>query len=138
MDFEKKLKIRLCTSIICAVLGAIMIAAAIFTEFENNALSSFGTGMIVFGIANVKKYFYITSSKERLKKQQIMETDERNVAIANKAKSITFTISIILAYVTVVVLSILNMHTAAECITYSILALIAIYLVTYYAIRRKS
>ena len=138
MDFRKKLKTRLYISIILTILGTVLVATAVFSKLENNALSPFGVGMMAFGIANIKKYFYITSSEEKLKKQQIMETDERNISIANKAKSITFTISVLLAYLAVIVLSCFNMHTAAEWITYSILALIVIYLITYAVIRKIS
>ncbi|MBR5552614.1 MAG: hypothetical protein IKV98_02065 [Clostridia bacterium] len=138
MDFRKKLKTRLYISIVLTILGTVLVAMAIFSKLENNALSPFGVGMMAYGIANIKKYFYITSSEEKLKKQQIMETDERNISIANKAKSITFTISVLLAYLAVIVLSFFNMHTAAEWITYSILALIVIYLITYAVIRKKS
>ena len=138
MDFRKKLKTRLYISIVLTILGTVLVATAIFSKLENNALSPFGVGMMAYGIANIKKYFYITSSEKKHKKQQIMETDERNISIANKAKSITFTISVLLAYLAVIVLSFFNMHTAAEWITYSILALIVIYLITYAVIRKIS
>lgn len=138
MKFKKKMTIRLYTSIIFAVLGIVMIAIAFATRLESGAISSFGIGMTVYGLARIKQFFYITGDKDRLKKQEILENDERNISIAYKARSITFTIFIILSYVAVIILSLFNMHTEAEWILYSLLALVVIYLITYTVVRKTS
>lgn len=138
MKFKKKMTIRLYTSIIFAVLGIVMIAIAFATRLESGAISSFGIGMTIYGLARIKQYFYITSNENRLKSQEILENDERNISIAYKARSITFTIFITLSYAAIVILSVLNMHYAAELISYLLLALVVIYLITYTVIRKIS
>ncbi len=138
MEFRRKMKTRLYVAIIFVALGVMMTAGAIGAKIENGTVSSFGIGMAVYGLARIKQYFYITSNEDRLKKQEIMEKDERNISIANKARSVTFTIFIALSYLAVVILSLFNFHRAAEWITYSLLAFIVIYLVTYVIIRKRS
>ena len=96
MDFKKKLKIRLFFAVGYIILGLGMIVIFNVLNTDNNFLSSFGFALMVIGIAKVRNYFLITKNSETLKKQQIAETDERNISIANKAKSISFIIYIIL------------------------------------------
>ena len=55
MDFRMNLKTRLYISIVLTILGSVLVATAIFSELENNALSPFGVGMMALGIANIKK-----------------------------------------------------------------------------------
>ena len=70
------------------ILGLVMIAAFNIIETENNFLSSFGFALVVIGIVHIRNYIMITKNEETIKKRQIAETDERNIAIANKAKKL--------------------------------------------------
>ena len=94
MEFRKKLKVRLAVAISFIVLGVLIISAAIFTKAENTFYSSFGFALFVIGIVRVRNYFLIIKSEDSVKKLQIRESDERNVFIAQKAKSYAFTLYI--------------------------------------------
>ena len=138
MDFKKKLKIRLFFAIGYIVLGLAMIVVFNIINTDNNFLSSCGFALMVIGIAKVRNYFLITKNPETLKKQQIAENDERNIAIANKAKSISFIIYIILVCIAVVVLNLLNQTELATILSGSVCVLIVIYWISYWIISKKS
>lgn len=138
MDFKKKLKIRLFFAIGYIALGLIMIALFNIIKTENTFLSSFGFALIIVGIAKVRNYFLITKNDETLKKQQIAENDERNISIANKAKSISFIIYIILVCVSIIVLNLLNQVELATILSVSVCVLVLIYWISYWIISKKS
>ena len=138
MDFRKKLKTRLWVAIIYVALGIIMTVGGTVTKTDNSFISSFGLILAVMGVVRMRNYLIITKNEERIKKQEIMETDERNVSIVNKARSITFTAYVLLSGVAVIVLSLLNMREIAVWISYSIFLLIIIYWISYFIIRKKS
>ncbi len=138
MDFRKKLKIRLFVAIGYIVLGVVMTVTFNLIRTENEFLSSFGFALVVIGIANVRKYFMITKSEETITKREIAEADERNIAIANKAKSVSFIIYVILACVLVIVLELLNKTLFSTLLSGTVCALIIIYWISYWIIRKKS
>ena len=138
MNFRKKLKTRLWVAIIYVALGIIMTVGGTVTKTDNSFISSFGLILAVMGVVRMRNYLIITKNEERIKKQEIMETDERNVSIVNKARSITFTAYVLLSGIAVIVLSLLNMREIAVWISYSIFLLIIIYWISYFIIRKKS
>jgi len=95
MDFKKKLKLRLYLGIGYILSGLIIIAVSYIIDAKNSYFSSFGLALAVVGIVRIRSYLIITKNEERIKKQQIAETDERNIAIRSKAISISFYIYIL-------------------------------------------
>lgn len=138
MNFRKKLKIRLFIAIGYIILGIAMIVAFNVIRTENNFLSSFGFALTIIGIAQIRNYLMITKNEETMKKRQIAETDERNISIANKAKSVSFIIYVILACVSVIVLEILNKTQLAIILSGTVWVLISIYWISYWIISKKS
>ncbi len=138
MDFRKKLKIRLFFAIGYIVLGLAMIIAFNIINTENDFLSSFGFALIVVGVVRIRNYRIITKNEEKITKYQIAETDERNIAIANKAKSVSFIIYVVLASVAVIVLGILNKTQLAVILSATICVLVIIYWISYWIIYKKS
>ncbi|MBE6686821.1 MAG: hypothetical protein E7591_06260 [Ruminococcaceae bacterium] len=138
MDFKKKLRTRLYLAISYIILGCIMIAASFIMKPDNEFISSFGIALAVVGLVRLRNYVIITRSEERIKKQEILETDERNIFIVNKARSVSFIVYTLLLCVAVIVLSFLNMHQIAMWISLSVFLLIAVYWISYFIIRKKS
>ena len=85
MDFKKKLKTRLYTAISYIVIGIVMIIVSNILKTDNDFLSSFGLALSVCGVVRIRNYFIITKNDETIRKQEIAETDERNISISNKA-----------------------------------------------------
>lgn len=138
MDFEKKLKQRLYVAIIYTVLGMALIIGAVLTKTDNGVISSFGCVFTVLGIARIRNYFIITKNEETLRKQKIAETDERNISIVNKARSVTFAIYGLISGIAIFILSLLNMNEIARILAFSLCTLLLIYLVAYWVIGKRS
>ena len=138
MNFRKKLKIRLWVAISYIILGAGMIAVGIITRAENNFVSSFGFALLVIGIVRIRNHLIITRSEERIRKREILESDERNISIANRAKSITFSVYTLLLCLAVIILSFLKLHEIAMWLSVSVLVLLFIYWISYFIIRKRS
>ena len=138
MDFKRKLKIRLYLAISYMILGAAIIVVSNLVKPINEYFSSFGFAIFVVGIARLRQYFLINKSEESVKKREIAESDERNIYLVNKAKSITFTIFVLAACIAVIVLQILRLTEYALILSWIICGLLAIYWITYWIIRKKS
>ena len=138
MDFRKKMKTRLFIAIGYIVIGLALIIVFNIFGTENNFNSSFGFALAVVGIAQIKKYYLITRNEETLKKREIAESDERNISIANRAKSLSFMIYLMLACIAVIVLSFLELSLFATVISGMVCVLILIYWISYWIISKKS
>lgn len=138
MDFRKKLKIRLFIAIGYIVLGIAMITTFNIIKAENDFLSSFGFALTVVGIVNIRNYIKITKNEETIMKRQIAETDERNISIANRAKSISFITYVLLASIAVIILELLNKIQLAMILSGTVGVLVLIYWVSYWIINKKS
>lgn len=138
MDFRKKLKIRLFLAIGYIVIGLAMLVVFNIIKTENEFLSSFGFALIVVGIVRIRNYMRITKNEETIIKRQIAETDERNISIANRAKSVSFIVYVIFASVSVIILQLLNKTQLAVILSATVSVLVLIYWVSYWIISRKS
>ena len=136
MDFKKTLKSRLYIAIIYIILGIIIFAAFINRQ-DDNYISTFGFILTLLGIVRIRNYFLITKDDATIKKQQIIETDERNLTIISKAKSTAFSIYIILSCLSVIILSFLNLHDIAQLISYSVSLLVVLYWICYLIYQKK-
>jgi len=137
MSFASKMKTRRNLAILYIVLGAVMVAGAAIVKTENDFLSSFGLILAVMGLARFRQYRRITRNEESLREQEIRETDERNVMLIHKARSLTFSLYVLISSVAVIVLSLLDLHTQAQIIGYSVLLLVAIYWITYFILKKR-
>ncbi len=138
MDFKKKLKIRLYIALSYIVIGLLMIITFNIIKAENDFLSSFGFALIVIGIVRIREYRLITKDEASITRRKIAETDERNISIQNKAKSLSFMIYLFLACVSVIVLELLNKTSLASILSLSVGVLIVLYWIIYFIISKKS
>lgn len=137
MEFRKKLKKRLYVAIAYIIIGISTTAAAEIMNLENEFFFAYGIALVVCGIIRLRQYIKLTSSEENIRKQEIAESDERNIAIANKARSWAFSLYVILMGVAVIILEIIGKAEIATAAAISICALIVLYWISYYAISRK-
>ncbi len=138
MDYKKKLKSRLNIAITYIVLGVMFIVGTFITKTENDFISTFGFMMIIMGLVRIRNYRMITKDEDTIRKQQIIETDERNISIINKAKSAAFAVYILILGVAVIVLSFMGMHESAKWVAYSVCLLVVIYWICYFIYQKKS
>lgn len=138
MEFKKKLKTRLYLAIAYILSGLTMTLVFNMMNNGNEYLSSLGLAFVVIGIVRVRNYFMITKSEETIKKQEIAETDERNIAIANKARSYAFIIGVVLLSIAVIVLQLLNLRLYVLILSGVLCALLVIYWISYWILWKRS
>ena len=138
MDYKKKLRSRLNIAITYIVLGVMFIVGTFITKTENDFISTFGFMMILMGLVRIRNYRMITKDEDTIRKQEIIETDERNISIIHKAKSTAFSIYILLLGTAVIVLSLFNMHEVARWIACSVCLIVVIYWICYFIYQKKS
>ena len=138
MEFRKKLKTRLYLAISYMIIGVALIVVSNVVKNSNPFLNYYGIALAVVGVARLKQYFVTTRSDETIKAREIAETDERNISISTRAKSLSFVIYILAASVGVIVLQLLEMTNVAFYLGWSVIAMIAIYWMCYFIVRKKS
>lgn len=137
MEFRKKLKVRLYTAIVYIIIGAVFIGLSFTRLGANEVISTFGAVFAVMGVARVVQYLRITKDEESIRQREIAETDERNVMIWTKARSLTFTVYSVAAGLAVIVLYLLNMVFVAQIVAYTVCAFLIVYWICYFIISRK-
>lgn len=137
MEFSKKLKLRLCLAGLYTALGVVSIVIYVFFK-ENTVLLTFGAAFIAMGILRIASYFRITKDSESIRAKKIAETDERNIAIIERAKSLAFGIYTFGAAITVIVLELAGKNALASVIALSLCPLIFIYWLSYIILQKRS
>ena len=138
MDFRKKLKIRLYLAISYIVLGIALIVVGNMTGDGSVFLPPLGLGMTVCGAARVKRYFVITKSEESIRKQQVAESDERNLAIMIRAKNAAFNLYLFFASLSMILMGILGKTKEVSTVAISVCLMVAAYWISWWTISRKS
>lgn len=136
MDYKKKLKTRLNTAIIMISVGIIFTVSSIFADSE--MASTFGAVFLVMGIARVVQYKRLLNDPEEMRRREIVETDERNVMLWTKARSLAFVIYIIALGIAVIVLQLMEMSRAANIVSLCMMGFIVIYWICYFIIVKKN
>ncbi len=137
MGFRDKLKKRLYFGIAYIVIGILMITISSVLDNVNPFISSYGLAIVVIGIARIRQYKRITKNDETIRRQEIAETDERNIALSNKARNWAFFLYVMGASVLVIVLQFTPMRDTATLIAYTVCILVALYWISYWVLRRK-
>jgi len=137
MDYKKKLKQRLYIGVIYIALGVMMIVGVFASESDNDFISALGFAVAMVGVARIIQYLKITKNGDSIKKQKINETDERNLSIIQKAKSVTFSIYILVTFTAVIITSLIDMPDVAKWLGYSQLVLVIIYWSCYWIYQKK-
>ena len=137
MEFKKKLKTRLYIAVSYIVIGLVLIAADALNHLENQFFFSFGMALTVMGILRLIRHRKITKDEAAIRRQEVVETDERTLMMAEKARSWAFSYSIMIAGIAVIVLSLLGKHDAAQPFAWYVCAEIVLYWVCWLILRKK-
>lgn len=137
MEFKKKLKQRLYIAVSYIVIGLVLIAADALNHFENQFFFSFGMALTVMGILRLIRHRKITKDESTIRKQEVAETDERTLMMAEKARSWAFTYSILIAGIAVIVLSLLGKHDAAQPFAWYVCGQIGMFWICWLFARKK-
>ncbi len=139
MDFKKKLKTRLITGIAYVLFGALLAVMDFVGMAEGDEFLTLGVAFAVMGIIRIVQYSNLLKNPDKLRSREITERDERNIVIVEKARSLTFTIYILLCGSAVLVSGLTSGfgNTLAKAASYSVCSLILIYYLCCLYFRKK-
>ena len=127
MDFKKRIRQRWYLGISYCVIGLALILVFFLGKTENYFINSFGFSLVAIGILRLVQNRKITKSEESMRKQEIMESDERSKMISERAKSWTFSFSIMAASILTLVLFLLGYEEQAQPIGWFVCVMVALY-----------
>lgn len=138
MEFRKKLQTRLRTAIAYMLIGLTLTIVGYASNVNNHFIPAFGIGLILNSILRLLQYRRITQSDSTIKQQEIIEKDERNLMLVEKARSWAFGFYIWLTGTVLIILAILGIQdTLVQMIAYSICLLAILYWICYHILKRK-
>ncbi|MBR3949566.1 MAG: DUF2178 domain-containing protein [Oscillospiraceae bacterium] len=137
MDFKKRLKQRFLTAVSYIVIGLILLLSACLTNFENHFLTAYGIALVLMGILRLIRHRKITASEQTIRRQELAETDERTRMIAERARSWAFSLTILLAGIAVIVLSLLGRHEEALPFSWLVCGMVVLYWLCWYFVQKK-
>lgn len=137
MDFKKRLKQRFLTAVSYIVIGLILLLSACLTNFENHFLTAYGIALVLMGTLRLIRHRKITASEQTIRRQELAETDERTRMIAERAKSWAFSLTILLAGIAVIVLSLLDRHEEALPFSWLVCGMVVLYWLCWYFVQKK-
>ena len=137
MDFRKKMKQRLRIAISYIALGLILVIADAVNHFENYFFSSFGFALVIMGILRIIRHRKTMRNDQSIRKQELVESDERVRMIAERARSWVFSLSVTGAGLLVIVLNILGHHDAALPFAWYVCGMVVLYWICYSVIDKK-
>ena len=137
MEFKKKMKQRYIIAVSYILLGLILLIAAFAGKSGNYFFTSFGTALIVMGILRLVRYRKITRDDRSLRNQELVESDERYRMMSERAKSWTFSLSVMAAGILVIVLNLLGYHEEALPFAWFVCGMVALYWLCWCIIKRK-
>ena len=133
-DFAKKIKRRAALGAVYAVIGVLIIAAANVIKTDNETAYSFGAMFAAMGIAKIVQ---ILRNPSALRTRETAENDERNVMIVTRARSLAFSLSLVMGGLAVPVLFLSGNNFAASAVAYTVCGFAAVYWVSYLFVRHS-
>ena len=93
--------------------------------------------MLVMGVIRLIRHWKITKDESTIRRQEVAETDERTLMMAEKARSWAFSYSIMIAGIAVIVLSLLGKHDAALPFAWYVCGMVVLYWIFWLILRKK-
>ena len=137
MEFKKKLKQRFYIAVSYTVLGLLLLLTAFLSGSDNYFLTAFGSALVVMGIVRIFRHRNITKDDRSLRQQELVETDERNRMMAERARSWAFSLSMVGAGLAVILLSFLGYHEEALPFAWFVCIMTVLYWICWVIIRKK-
>lgn len=137
MDFKKKLKQRLYVNLGWAIFGLFLIVYWCIRQPENTYPLSLGIAFVIMGILRTHQYRKDTKDEKTIRQKELVETDERNRMMLERAKSWAFSFSTFIAGDMVIILSLMGKHEVAQIFAWFLCGMIVLYWLCWHIIRKK-
>lgn len=128
---KRRMRYKVCILILGLLTMGFAIAAAcgaitMLSEYMNGVYTGIGSGCIAVSIIMLIRDYKLLHDEEKLKQDRLKNTDERNVMIYNKAMQYAGSITLICAYI---VMLIAGMYS--EVIFHCFYAVVAVFMFVY-------
>ncbi len=131
MKFKSKTMTRIVLMLMYVVIGGVMWAVGTFGSNPNDTISAMGIAMAVCGAMLAVRNIIVVRDPEKLQKRETAETDERNVMLMQKSRSLAFAIYIMAAAVAIIVMICTGMEPEARIVAFTVCSLVVIYIISY-------
>ncbi len=131
MKFKSKTMTRIVLMLMYVVIGAVMWAVGTFGSNPNDTISAMGIAMAVCGAMLAVRNIIVICDPEKLQKRETAETDERNVMLMQKSRSLAFAIYIMAAAVAIIVMICTGMESEGRIVAFTVCGLVVIYIISY-------
>ncbi len=136
MNFSKTIKKRVWVFSFYILIGIVLLSLGLC--LKKSDFSSLGAALTVIGTLKIIKNICLLKNKAKIEQQKIIENDERNIFIAQKSRSLSFTLSSVLLGVFAIICIILGKAIYAIFASYTIISMLIINLLSYYIISKNS
>ena len=118
------------------MLGIVMIALSACGSI-GDFFSGMGFMLVVLGGARLAQIMRYKSDPEYAKKINVMQTDERNLALARHARSIAFTIGVLAQALAVIVFEAIGLREYAQICSTAVMGFVVVYIAAYCVLQRR-
>ena len=137
MNFRNKIKFRAWLGVFYTAVGAAIIIAANLIGTDNGAAYSFGAIFAATGLARTVRYVRLLRNPEAMQKRETAENDEMNITVIEKARSLAFSVYLIIGGIMLVSFYIAGNFYAGQITAYIICAFTVIYWICYKIVRMR-
>lgn len=133
----KKAEKNLLIYCILGVLGLALIVISVIMDLDE-IYTGFGGGIVGVCVMRIVLYVLYKKVPSYAKRTEIENKDERNLYLANKARSIAFTIGICVCAVASVAAFLLNMRETGILLGYIVCLLLLLFWAVHWFLKRNS
>ena len=137
MEFKKKLKKRRYVNLGWAVIGLLLIVFWCIWQPENTYPLSLCIAFVIMGIIRTIQYIQTVRDEKVLHQKEVAEKDERNLMMAERAKSWAFSVSLFIAGDLAIILFLLGKQNLALIFAWFLCVMTLLYWICWNIIRKK-
>lgn len=123
--------------ILLAIAGAAMFIISLLKGTSDSCWPGMGLGFVIISALRLVQIHRYRTDEGYAKKTDIENSDERNRFLAEKARSMTFSYSILLEAVAVIILRIMGRNEASTITGLLMCAQLSVYWAGYFYLKRK-
>ena len=134
--FRGSIKTRIFIAVCYVILGAAFIIFDILGILTHDSALAFGIALVAGGAVRVFRCARLLKDDKLMHRQFVAETDERYVMIMLRARSLTFSIVIMLGAIGCLVLNLIGMLYEANLLAMTVCAVLIIYIAVNLILRK--
>lgn len=135
MKYQERIKRRLIAYIAYSLIGIGMIVAGMV--IDRQMILTLGVAFLVMGILRIVQYARLLKNPDALEAQEIAVTDERNILLSQKARSLAFSWFVFFAGIAAIVCFAMGKILIGQAIAFSMCAAVFLYWVIYLFLQKR-